>query len=64
MRTLSEYNILAAEKPIIIDLSEGVVLGHPHSEIFLESNVTNVLKYFAKKGIKKDMKKVLEQIKK
>ncbi|MBU0526998.1 MAG: serine protein kinase RIO [Candidatus Micrarchaeota archaeon] len=61
---LSEYNILAAEKPIIIDLSEGVVLGHPHSEIFLERDVTNILKYFAKKGIKKDMKKVLEQIRK
>ncbi len=61
---LSEYNILAADKPKIIDLSEGVVLGHPHSEKFLERDVENILKYFAKKGIKRDAKKVLQWIRK
>ena len=60
---LSEYNILNGRKPYLIDFSEGVVLGHPHSGKFLERDVGNILKFFGKLGVKKDLEKTLEWIK-
>jgi RIO kinase 1 len=60
---LSEYNILNGKVPQLIDFSEGVVLGHPHSGKFLERDVKNILKFYSKHGVKKDLKKVLEWIK-
>lgn len=60
---LSEYNILNGKKPYMIDFSEGVVLGHPHSAKYLERDVRNILKFFAKFGVKKDLEKTMEWIK-
>lgn len=45
---LSEYNILMQErgKPVIIDLSTGVLSEHPMAEKFLRRDVHNIVKYF------------------
>jgi RIO kinase 1 len=59
---LSEYNILNGKVPQLIDFSEGVVLGHPSAGKFLERDVRNVLKFFSKYGVKKDLEKVLKWI--
>ncbi len=59
---VSEYNIMASEVPHLIDFSEGVVTGHPHAEEFLERDVKNILNYFAKHGVKKELKETLEWI--
>jgi RIO kinase 1 len=59
---LSEYNVLNGDVPYIIDFSEGVVLGHPNSAKFLERDVGNILKFYSKHGIKKDLEKTLEWI--
>lgn len=59
---ISEYNILMGDIPYLIDFGQGVVLRHPNAEKFLERDVKNVVNYFSKKGIEKDLKKVLEWI--
>ena len=60
---LSEYNILQAGVPYLIDFGQGVVLGHPNAMQFLERDVRNVLNYFAKFGYKKDFDEVMKWIK-
>lgn len=60
---ISEYNIMLGKKPILIDFGQGVVARHPNAARFLERDVRNVLKYFSKFGIGKDLKKTLEWIK-
>ncbi len=59
---ISEYNIMLAKVPYLIDFGQGVVLGHPNAEKFLERDVFNILNYFAKFGIKKDLEKTLKWI--
>jgi RIO kinase 1 len=59
---LSEYNILNGDIPYLIDFSEGVVLGHPSASKFLERDVVNILKFYSKYGVKKDLEKVLAWI--
>jgi len=46
---LSEYNILVGEKPYLIDFSQSVLLQHPEAQNYLERDVRNVTKYFAKR---------------
>jgi len=43
---LSEYNIMLWKEPVIIDVSQAVVLDHPHSEMFFERDIRNILAYF------------------
>jgi RIO kinase 1 len=43
---LSEYNIMLWKEPVLIDLSQAVVLDHPHSEMFLERDIRNIISYF------------------
>jgi RIO kinase 1 len=44
---LSEYNILVKEeRPVIIDLSSGVMRDHPHAEEFFARDVANLVRYF------------------
>jgi len=46
---LSEYNILFWEdKPIIIDVSQGVSTYHINAPVFLKRDLINVLKFFSK----------------
>ncbi|MGV8085721.1 MAG: serine protein kinase RIO [Candidatus Bilamarchaeum sp.] len=59
---LSEYNILLGKVPYIIDLGQGVILSHPSAEKFLERDVRNILNYFAKFGMKKDLAQTLKWI--
>lgn len=43
---LSEYNIMLWDGPVIIDISQAVVLDHPHSEMFFERDIRNILAFF------------------
>lgn len=63
---LSEYNVLMHGEemiPYLIDCGQGVVKGYPKFDEFLERDVQNVLHYFKKYGIKKDLQKTIEWIK-
>ncbi len=59
---LSEYNVMLGKVPYIIDFGQGVVLGHPNAERFLERDLKNILNYFAKFGIKRDFEKTIKWI--
>ncbi len=59
---ISEYNILLGQVPHIIDLGQGVILSHPSAEKFLERDVNNLLRYFAKFGVKRDLEQTLKWI--
>ncbi|MHA1686210.1 MAG: serine protein kinase RIO [Candidatus Heimdallarchaeaceae archaeon] len=49
---LSEYNILYFEKkPIIIDVSQSVLLSHPQAAFFLYRDVKNINRYFKSLGV-------------
>jgi RIO kinase 1 len=43
---LSEYNVMLWKGPVLIDMSQAVVLDHPHSEMFFERDLRNILSYF------------------
>ena len=50
---LSEYNILYYnKKPIIIDVSQAVLLDHPQAAFFLYRDVSNINRYFSSLGVK------------
>ena len=50
---LSEFNILYHnQKPIIIDISQGVSTQHPKAEVYLARDIKNIFNFFAKLGIK------------
>jgi RIO kinase 1 len=61
---LSEYNIMMGDVPYIIDLGQGVITRHPSAERFLERDVSIILKYFGKYGIKRDFEKTIRWIRK
>ncbi|MEM3422489.1 MAG: serine protein kinase RIO [Candidatus Bilamarchaeaceae archaeon] len=60
---ISEYNILMGNKPYLIDFGQGVVLGHPKAEEFLQRDVRNILRYFSKFGYSYDIQKIINWIK-
>ena len=62
---ISEYNILIKDSiPFLIDIGQGVSLGHPKAGEFLERDVTNILYYFKKTyGIERNQEKVVSEIK-
>ncbi len=46
---LSQFNILVRdEKPVIIDIGQGVLLSHPMAKKFLERDINNIITYFNK----------------
>jgi RIO kinase 1 len=50
---LSGFNILMEyDEPVIIDISQGVVVDHPLAEELLNRDISNILKDFKKLGIK------------
>ncbi|MBS7287168.1 MAG: serine protein kinase RIO [Candidatus Freyarchaeota archaeon] len=49
---LSEYNILWWKEPVIIDLSQAVMLSHPLSHEFLVRDLKNISAYFLREGVK------------
>lgn len=50
---LSEYNVMLWKGPVLIDISQAVVLDHPHSNEFFERDIRNILAYFRKFEIPK-----------
>jgi len=60
---LSEYNILDFHGPVLIDFSTGVLLEHPLAMELLERDLHNVLKFFERYGVEKELAKVLEYVK-
>ena len=49
---LSEFNILYHnQKPVIIDMSQGVTVHHPKAEVFLVRDITNIFNYFDTIGV-------------
>ncbi|MEA1924310.1 MAG: serine protein kinase RIO [Candidatus Altiarchaeota archaeon] len=61
---LSEYNILnTGEKPVIIDLSTGVLLDHPLAGKFLRRDIYNICRYFRSEGVDCDEGEVLAKVK-
>ena len=42
----SEFNVLYLNEPIIIDISQGVLLEHPNAREFLIRDLKNLLRYF------------------
>ncbi len=48
---LSEYNVLFWDEPVIIDVSQAVLLSHPLAVEFLIRDIRNVLRYFSGLGV-------------
>jgi len=60
---LSEFNIMMDVRgPYMIDIGQAVLLRHPRAEEYLERDVANILRYFGKYGIKKDLQETLKWI--
>jgi len=60
---LSEYNILVnGDDLVIIDVGQSVVSDHPQALEFLNRDVRNILNHFQKRGVKRDIEKVTENI--
>ena len=62
---LSAFNILNHQgKPHLIDFSQSTLIKTPNSEELLERDMKNVLQFFKKLKVKRDLQEVLEEIKK
>lgn len=49
---LSEYNVLIYnDEPVLIDISQGVLLHHPHSKKFLFRDISTIVTFFNKLGV-------------
>jgi len=60
---LSPFNvIMRKQEPVIIDWGQAVLAEHPKAEEFLRSDVTNIVKYFARLGVKREPEAILEGI--
>jgi RIO kinase 1 len=60
---VSEYNILVKDKLYLIDFGQGVNKDHPRAEQFLRRDVENIIKYFSKFGINKNLEEIINYIK-
>jgi RIO kinase 1 len=62
---LSEFNVLMLEgEPVIIDVGQAVVLGHPQAEEWLERDVKNLVRFFKKYDVRLDAAQELKEIRK
>ncbi|MFX1474934.1 MAG: serine protein kinase RIO [Promethearchaeota archaeon] len=60
---LSEYNVMLWNEPVIIDVSQAVLLDHPYSNQFFERDIRNILSYFRYFNIPKlDTQQTIELI--
>jgi RIO kinase 1 len=48
---LSEYNILWFDGPVIIDVSQAVLLAHDYAKKYLFRDIQNIINYFKKLGV-------------
>ncbi|MFH1257399.1 MAG: RIO1 family regulatory kinase/ATPase [Candidatus Micrarchaeota archaeon] len=61
---LSEFNVMFHKaKPFIIDVGQAVLAHHPSAERYLANDLTNILKFFGKRGAGQDFGKALAYIK-
>ena len=56
---LSEYNILWLGKPIVIDVSQAVLIGHDNAKKYLLRDIQNVINYFNKLGVRTEDPEVI-----
>ena len=60
---LSDYNVLISEDgPVLIDVGQSVLLGHPLAEQLLERDVGNIARFFRKHGLNIDVGQELRGI--
>jgi len=60
---ISAFNILMHDnKPVLIDLGQGVLTEHPNAQDFLKRDIHNIVSYFKKFGIRADENKIFEKI--
>ena len=60
---LSNYNILNLnEKPVIIDVSQSVVLDNPISKELLERDINTLVREYTKLGVKTSFEEVWEYV--
>lgn len=59
---LSEYNIMYFEKPYFIDMGQAVLVDHPYAMKYLERDLKNILRFFSKFGIKRDLEELKKYI--
>ena len=60
---LSNYNILNLnEKPVIIDVSQSVVLDNPISKELLERDINTLVREYTKLGVKTSFDEVWEYV--
>jgi len=60
---MSAYNVLMhKDKPYLIDLGQGVLLEHPSSDEFLRRDISNIVNYFKKFGIRADTNEIYTTI--
>ena len=61
---LSEFNIIIHKgEPYFIDWGQAVLHAHPLAEEFFLKDVTNILKFFSKIGVHRDLKETLLRLK-
>jgi len=60
---LSEYNVMLWDGPVIIDISQAVLLEHPMSREYLQRDIRNILAYFRRFDIPQlDAQETIEAI--
>jgi RIO kinase 1 len=61
---ISEFNIMMhRDEPYLIDIGQGVLLEHPKAEEFLRRDIGNVVRYFGKYGVERNVDEVVEWVK-
>ncbi|HIH02019.1 TPA: serine protein kinase RIO [Thermoplasmata archaeon] len=62
---LSEFNVLMqGEEPVLIDVGQSVLLGHPLAEELLVRDLNNMARFFRKYGVGIDVEQQLREIRK
>lgn len=56
---LSEFNILWLDEPIIIDVSQAVLIAHDKSARYLYRDIENITRYFKKLGVDAEDPKII-----
>jgi len=58
---LSEYNLLWVGKPVIIDVSQAVLIGHEYAKKYLFRDIQNIINYFTKLGVETEDPEVISK---
>jgi len=54
--------LLFDEKPYFIDMGQSVLLSHPFALTYLERDIKNVTRFFAKLGVKRDVEEIKKYV--